>query len=281
MSDRRLVITADDFGLHSAVNSAVEIAHRQGVLNSASLMIGAPAAAEAVAMARATPDLRVGLHLVLTDGRPVLPAEQIPHLTAPDGAFRTNMAAMGLAIFASPSARRELAAEIEAQFDRFAATGLALDHVNAHKHFHVHPTIAATTIRIGRRFGLRSVRVPVEPAAILAGVEPGATTWSESLASGWGRIAERQFRGAGLTTPDQVFGLRWTGHMTASRLAGVIGALPLGLSEVYSHPATAAGFVGSAPGYDYCGDLAALTSEEVLDALAAANVRTGGFQDLV
>lgn len=281
MSDRRLVITADDFGLHPAVNAAVEIAHTRGVLTAASLMVGAPATAEAVALAHAMPNLRVGLHIVLTEGHPVLPPENVPHLTGPDGAFRNDMAAMGAVIFASPAARRELTSEIEAQFTAFAATGLQLDHANGHKHFHVHPTIARAIATVGGRFGLRAVRIPREPASVLEKLEPGAAPWPDRLTSWWGGRASGPFRRAGMLTPDQVFGLRWTGQMSARRLAGLIGALPPGLSEVYLHPATASGFAGSAPGYDYRGDLAALTSGEVLQASGAASVRRGGFHDFV
>lgn len=281
MSDRRLVITADDFGLHPAVNAAVEIAHTRGALTAASLMVGAPAVAEAVAMARALPDLRVGLHIVLTEGRPLLPPDKVPRLVGPDGAFHNNMAALGAVIFASRTARRELAAEIEAQFVAFAATGLRLDHANAHKHFHVHPTIAEAIARIGAPFGLRAVRVPCEPTSVLAKIEPDAGPWRDRLASWWGDQASAGLRRAGMVTPDQVFGLRWSGHMSARRLAGLIGALPPGLSEVYLHPATDSSFAGSAPGYDYRGELAALTSDEVLQALAAARVHRGGFHDFV
>ncbi|HEY1559620.1 MAG TPA: hopanoid biosynthesis-associated protein HpnK [Caulobacteraceae bacterium] len=279
MSDRRLVITADDFGLHGSVNAAVRIGHEQGVLSAASLMVGAPAAAEAVAVARNLPNLRVGLHLVLTDGRPVLPPEQVPHLVNGEGAFRNDMAAMGAIILASSTARRELGAEIEAQFFAFAATGLVLDHVNAHKHFHVHPTIAAVTARIGARFGLRAVRAPVEPAATLTTIEPGAAGWTDRMAAWWAKRASVCFRRAGVVTPDQVFGLRWSGHMTAPRLAGVINALPPGLSEVYLHPATDNVFPGSASGYDYRGELAALTSDGARKAISGLQV--GGYQDFV
>ena len=84
------------------------------------------------------------------------------------------MVRLGFDIFARPAVRRQIAAEIEAQFEAYRATGLALDHVNAHKHFHLHPTIADQMIAIGRRYGLRGLRVPIEPAGVLAEVEPSA-----------------------------------------------------------------------------------------------------------
>ena len=88
---KNLVVTADDFGAAIAVNEAVEIAHRDGILTAASLMVAGAAAADAVVRARRLPMLGVGLHVVLVDGEPVLPPEQIPALVGPDGRFRTDM----------------------------------------------------------------------------------------------------------------------------------------------------------------------------------------------
>jgi predicted glycoside hydrolase/deacetylase ChbG (UPF0249 family) len=63
-----LRVNADDFGRSRRVNDAIVRAHREGVLTSTSLMVGEPAAEEAVALARENPGLGVGLHLVLADG---------------------------------------------------------------------------------------------------------------------------------------------------------------------------------------------------------------------
>src|SRR5262249_30423539 len=169
---RRLIVTADDFGLAVEVNQAVEAGHRDGVLTRASLMGGGPATDDAVARARALPTLRVGLHVVLVDGRPVLPPDAVPGLVGSDGRFLDDMARAGVNFFFRPAVRRQLAAEIRAQFERFAATGLPLDHANAHRHFHLHPTVAGLIARIGRDFGLAAVRLPREPAAVLRRAQP-------------------------------------------------------------------------------------------------------------
>ncbi len=276
---RNLIVTADDFGAAAEVNEAVGIGHREGVLTAASLMVGAPAAAEAVALARAMPRLRVGLHLVLTEGRPTLPAARVPHLVGASGCFRNDMAWAGATMFFHPAARRELAAEIEAQFQAFADTGLRLDHVNAHKHFHLHPTIAGLILKVGARFGLAAARVPVEPRRVLEAVEPAGAWPTQPVVDLWAAVARARFRRAGILTPDQVFGLRWSGAMTQARLAGLIAALPEGLSEIYLHPATIGDFAGAASGYGYEAELAALLSPEVRAAAAAPSLRLGGFAD--
>jgi hopanoid biosynthesis associated protein HpnK len=252
---KSLIITADDFGAAREVNDAVEQAHRHGALTAASLMISAPAASDAVARAKQMPSLRVGLHLVLVDGRPALPAAQIPDLVDSDGFFRTDMARAGAAMFFLPRARRQLAAEIEAQFQAFAATGLALDHVNTHKHFHLHPTIAALMIAIGKRYGMKAARVPFETNNPVA------------------QLLRRRFRAKGLLVPDRVYGLRWSGAMTTARLQTIIDALPDGLSEIYMHPATGP-YPGSAQGYRYAEELKALQAVEIVK-----DIRCGGFAD--
>ena len=256
----------------------MEIAHRKGVLTAASLMVAAPAAADAVARARRMPGLGVGLHIVLVEGRPVLPPSSIPDLVDRDGLFRTGMARAGTAMFFLPQVRRQLAREIEAQFAAFAATGLPLDHVNAHKHFHLHPTIADAILKTGLRFGLKAARLPIEPPAVLAEVEAGAggRDW---MVDPWARLARRRFRTAGVTVPDQVFGLRWSGAMTTQRLLGLIRFLPAGLSEIYLHPSTAGAYAGSAAGYRYEDELAALMDPEVAAATKTGGLRLGPFAE--
>jgi chitin disaccharide deacetylase len=276
---RRLIVTADDFGAAREVNDAVEIAHRKGVLTAASLMVTGPAAAEAVAVARRNPALAVGLHLVLVEGRPALPASEVPALVDAAGRFRTGMARAGATMFFNPAARRQLAAEIAAQFQAFAATGLTLDHVNAHKHFQLHPTIASLIVKVGARHGLKGARVPIEPRGVLAAVEPGGRHRPDPVAGPWAALTRRGFRRARLTVPDQVFGLAWSGAMTAPRLRGLIANLPAGLSEIYLHPATAGGFAGAAASYRYAEELAALIAPEVIAAARAGGVRRGGFLD--
>src|SRR5262249_1077732 len=135
-SVKRLVVTADDFGLSVEVNEAVRRAHREGILTCASLMVGAPAADDAVAMAK-TEGLPVGLHLTLVDGRALLPPERIPELVDARGAFRSGLGGPAVRLGVSARARSQARAECEAQVDAFLATGLELDHLNAHHHFHL------------------------------------------------------------------------------------------------------------------------------------------------
>lgn len=275
---KKLIVTADDFGAAVQVNEAVERAHEDGILSAASLMVAGNAAGDAVIRARALPKLRVGLHLVLVEGRPVLPARSVPDLVDAKGFFRTDMARAGAAMFFLPHVRRQLAAEIEAQFAAFEATGLTLDHVNAHKHFHLHPTIASLIVKIGAAHGVKGARVPLEPQGVLGRIEKHQPSGVVALTAPFARLLRRRFQRAGIAAPDQVFGLAWSGAMTPDRLAGLIEHLPDGLSEIYTHPATG-NYPGCAPGYLYARELAALTDSGLPALLAAKDIRLGGFSD--
>ncbi|SDB61476.1 hopanoid biosynthesis-associated protein HpnK [Belnapia rosea] len=258
----RLIFNADDLGLAAPVNAAIEQAHREGVLTAASLMVGEPAAAEGVEVARRNPRLAIGLHLTLTDGTPTLPPERIPALVQPNGRFRDDMAGLGLTLAISAAARTQLRAEIAAQCAAFRATGLACDHLNAHKHYHLHPVIAVQAFAEAARQGIRAVRIPHEPGTARA-LAP-LILWLR-------RLAVRH----GLRAPDRVIGLAWTGAFTAERLAEALARLPPGVTELYFHPAMAGGFPGAAPGYRYPEELAALTDPRI--RAACATLPSGGY----
>ncbi|GJD46451.1 Chitooligosaccharide deacetylase [Methylobacterium cerastii] len=276
---KRLVVTADDFGLSREVNEAVEQAHRDGILTAASLMVSAPAAADAVARARRMPSLRVGLHLVLVEAWPTLPTAQLPDLTDADGLMRRDMERLGLDLALKPAARRQLSAEITAQFEAFRETGLLLDHVNAHKHFHVHPLIAGAVLATGPRYGMRAIRVPREPRAVLRLAEPGATPRAALDTAPWAALLAVRARRMSLTIPDRTLGLAWSGAMTPPRVAALLANLPDGLTELYTHPATAGGFPGEAPGYAYAAERDALVAPEAITILAQEKIIRGGFSD--
>jgi hopanoid biosynthesis associated protein HpnK len=258
------------------VNEAVEYAHRHGVLSAASLMVAGPAAGQAVALAKRLPGLRVGLHLTLLEGMPASRPQDIPDLTDLHGRLRADMVALAFALL-RPSVRRQLRREIAAQFGVFRRTGLALDHVNGHKHFHVHPLVAGEVVRACIENGAPALRVPDEPASVVTRID-GAKAAATGVTP-WSALLRQRARRAGVAMPDAVFGLRWSGRVTAGRLAALLARLPPGLIEIYTHPAISDSFAGHAPGYQYRQDLAALTDPAVIAAVRAGGHRTGGFAD--
>jgi chitin disaccharide deacetylase len=266
---KRLIVTADDFGLSLPVNEAVEKGHRQGILSAASLMVGAPAAKDAVARARGLRSLGVGLHLTLLDGRPSLPPEKIPGLVGRDGRFSSDPFRFGVALFHSPELRRQANAEISTQFERFGETGLVMDHINSHQHFHLHPVVLRAIIQLAPRYGSPPVRLPLEPfgTSLKAnGDRPMGrmTNWLFYL--GQTRRLRRGLFAAGMQSNDHVFGLYDSGAMVEDRLLRLIRHLPFGISEVYCHPAS--GRWEGPDNFPFC-----YRCEEELHALLSPNIK--------
>jgi chitin disaccharide deacetylase len=266
---RGVIVTADDFGLHERVNEAVERAHCDGVLTCASLMVSGPAAYDAITRARRLPNLRVGLHIVLADGLATSPASDIPLLVDRRGRFDDRMVLNGFRFFFLPEVRAQLAKEIRAQFEAFAATGLTLDHVNAHKHFHFHPTVLALIIEIGAAFGMRAMRLPREVNGSL-------------FLAPWAAWMKMQLDRAGIAHNDWVAGISATGGMDEATMLALLKHPRRGVLEVYSHPAVGddAPITSSMHGYRHADELAALCSPRVAQAIAATGAMHGAFADI-
>jgi hopanoid biosynthesis associated protein HpnK len=267
---QRLILNADDFGAAPEVNEAVERGHRDGMLRSASLMVGAPAAEDAVERARRMPELAVGLHVVLVHGRPVLLPERVPDLVDASGAFLTDLVRAGFRFFLRPGVRAQLAAEIRAQFERFAATRLRLDHADAQSHMHVHPTVFRLMLQIGREFGLRAVRIPREPHGGTRSIEL------------WLSLMRLRARRAGVACNDYAFGVNEAGTLTEERVLQILNSLPEGVTEIFFHPATGA-FAGADLGtehFAWSGELAALTSSRVREAIVRKGIVNTTYGEL-
>ena len=241
---KSLIVTADDFGMSLPVNEGIEASHRQGILSATSLMTGGEAFDDAVERARGMPDLGVGLHIHLVDSRPVLPPEQVPDLVGPDGNFSNNPEKFGFNLFFSREMRRQAEAEIEAQFERFQSTGLVMDHVNGHHHFHMHPVVTDAIAKLAPKFGSPPVRFPVEPfgPSWRAGADkPGRRFFNWAFYAGLTHRMRRKLEAAGLALNDQVFGVNDTGGMTEARILAYLENLPDGITELYAHPAVGSG----------------------------------------
>lgn len=282
---KKVILTGDDFGLAPPVNEAIIDANRRGTLTTASLMIGARFAKEAVEGARQCSALKVGLHLVLVEGNPVLPPERIPDLVDASGAFPEHPGRAGFRFFFHPRIRRQLEAEIRAQLEAFFRTGLALDHVNAHNHMHLHPTVLRLLLKVGRDYGLKAVRWPNEPPirswrVSKRSLASRCASWL--FLSPWRALMKRRLRRASVSHNDFLFGNADSGAMTLERVLGFLRNLPDGVTELYFHPATrrCAEIDRTMPLYRHEDEYRALTSQALREALEAERIRRISFSEI-
>jgi hopanoid biosynthesis associated protein HpnK len=282
---KKLIITADDFGFSLAVNEAIEEAHRNGVLNTASLMVGGRAAGDAVVRAHRLPSLRVGLHLALVDGSPISPPHTIPSLLNERGEFPSHLFRAGINFYFRRVVRQQLEREIRAQFQAFRDTGLVLDHVNCHKHMHLHPTIGRLLLKVGREYGLRAVRYPYEPVfpswrASRKDLGQKLLSWLFLLP--WLTLLKKQLRQAQVRSNHFVFGMNDSGNMHLNLVLGFLRHLPDGVTEIYFHHASypSPELDRAMVNYHSEEEFAVLTSSTLKQVLRDSDIQRIVFSDL-
>ena len=258
---KRLIVNADDFGFTRDVNAGIVEAHREGILTAATLMATGDAFDDAVRLARETPSLDIGCHLVLV-GSPGFPG------TVP-GLVRA-VALRRIAIYS----------ELLKQVRRILDAGLHPTHLDTHKHTHLLPPVLDAVARISEEFGIRWVRRPFDFPVEASGIGLGKRLVSRGLGLVRGRL-ERVLAAHHCRMTDHFAGFRITGNYDGAELAKLIGRLPEGVTEFMCHPG-------------FCGDelrsartrlkdsrereLRALTSAVVKEALRAGGVKLSGYK---
>lgn len=277
MRERAVIMTADDFGVSREANAGIIRAHRQGVLTGTSLMVAAPARDEAAALARFSPALDVGLHLVVCRGNSVLPPERLQGVVDARRRFGENPVLAGMRYFFSRRIRSLLRDEIRAQIETHLKLVGTLNHIDGHLNFHVHPAIAGLLIEMAAEYRVPWMRLPREPVFTTLGLARDNASRKLVEAAIFRTLSRRSRRlmaARGIRTTDWLFGLHQTGHISEDYVAGVIARLPPGLTEFYFHPAEDRGATAARR------EVAALTSPRVRDALASAGVRLTNFGEL-
>lgn len=270
---RRLIVNADDFGRSSSINQAVIRAHREGILTTASLMVNEAAVDEAVALARENPRLGVGLHLTLLCGHSALAAAAIPGLVNGRREFSNNPAGAGFRYFWNRELHRQLEMELEAQFQKFQATGLPMDHVNGHLHIHLHPIVLKILMKRAREWGITHIRWTRDPFWLNARLAPGRWLYRTTHALIYRVLSARArplFRKLRLRHPAWVFGLLQNELVNEEYLLKLLPVLPPGDIEIYSHPSMT----------EYRNEFDALVSPAVCGLVKQLNLNLIRYRDL-
>jgi predicted glycoside hydrolase/deacetylase ChbG (UPF0249 family) len=235
----RLIVNADDFGQTPGINRAVLELHKAGLLSSATLMARAAATDQAIEIARATSTLGVGCHVVLTDGKPVLPPAQIASLLDPS----TNLFIASLPVFLGRMfvgrlRAEEIQAETMAQIQYLQSRGVQVTHLDTHKHTHMFPTVLRPLLRGARACGIHSVRNPFEPAwavratASTSLVRAAQVSILRCLQPTWRRVLAEE----GFATTSGTLGISGTGALDTAALHRLLDRVPAGTWELVTHP---------------------------------------------
>jgi hopanoid biosynthesis associated protein HpnK len=270
---RRLIVNADDFGRSDSINQAVIRSHQEGILTTTSLMVNEPACERAVALARENPNMGVGLHLTLLMGHSALRSTEIPGLVNSRAEFSNNPVQVGMAYFFKRGLRQQLRAEIHAQFKRFRATGLPLDHVNGHLHMHLHPVVFQILMEDAAELGIRHLRLTRDCLARSRRMASGRWFYRVSHAAiyEWlSQRARRPLQERGIKHAEITFGLLQNALVDEDYVLKLLPDLPDGDSELYSHPSLD----------EFKNEFQALISPRVKARVAELGIRLIRYQDL-
>jgi len=268
---KKLIVTADDFGLTERVNEAIVLAYRNGIVTSASLMVNGQAFDSAVHLARRNPGLDIGFHLNLTDD----PFKFIG------------------AILRGKMRRTDIEREIRVQIEKALGTGLEITHIDGHKHVHAIPLVLRTIREVAPHYGIQAIRAGVvktpEMSSLLRRNPKSRLTIVKQCVLAKIAFAAWQFScpaktQSGMISPDVFYGIEHTGFLDLEAIASIVDDLAPGVHELMCHP----GYVDD----ELCRtptrlraqrerELELLTSPEVRKLIEDAGIRLVSYRDLV
>ncbi len=280
---KRLIVNADDFGLHTEVNKAVLRGYREGCIRSTSLMPTGVAVEEACQMARENPGLGIGIHLTLVAEKPLLPREKVATLLGPDGRFHADHVVFIRNYVQGKIDKAQLYAECEAQIASVMSLGLNITHLDSHQHLHTLPGVTEICLELMKKYGIHRMRYPGENFFFSGGYPSGAfRRVAKCGLTVCAMLARRQAKCYNIAMPDNFFGMLAGGHMAEKYFMNILKALPEGTSEIMVHPGADAGVLGSVYDWQYHweDELASVTSGQVMDYLRKQDISLISFKEL-
>ena len=280
---KQIIMNADDFGRHKLINAAVEQGCVNGCLRSATLMPGGVAFEDAIRIAKAHPELGVGVHLTLVNCNPVLPPEKIPSLVTEEGVFWPDHMTFIKKYFLGQIRMSEVKRELAAQMLKVQGTDITISHVDSHQHLHTLPGIMKFVLRLAQEYGVHAIRIPLTPIKVEAAElnSPMQLIGRAGLAF-LAKLAAGKAQQKGFLMPDHFAGLVAGGAVDTAALLDICQTLEDGTTEVMLHPGTDNQTLTRECEWehDFEAELGAITAPEVKDALEEQGVIIGNFTTL-
>jgi len=290
---KKLIIAADDFGLTPRINEAIAIACRDGIVTSASLMVTGVGFESALDIVRREPKLDIGLHLNLSEGRPISNPSKIPTLADSNGFLYKHPLKLAAALFKGRITTDDLEREIRAQIEKVAGSALSLTHVDGHKHVHVMPQVLRIISKVAPEYGIYAIRLPRERVPRFASMlARNKRYWRQiikqyafaKVISAVSRISQRRQERPAFVAPDRFYGIAQTGFLDLKGFSDIVYDLDDGIHELMCHPGYVDDALKKAPTRLRAQrerELELLTGSEVRTLLTDAGITLVSYRDLV
>jgi len=289
---KNLIVNADDLGWTDGVNRGIEEAHRRGLVTSTSLLANGRAFAGAIAIAAGNPGLGIGVHLNLSDGPPMAPADSVPRLLSPAGELDGGPEKQLLKIAQRDLPPLEVEREWEAQIAKIRSTGIEPTHLDGHKHVHMLPGLFELALRLAKKHGIGAIRISHEDSKLRRALSSGHTRNKSVLIKQGAQAralkllasdARQLARRAGILTTDYFCGIAQTGTLTREGVERLLEVLPEGTTELMSHPGYLDADLKETPTRLQASrqmELAILTDAGIRKVVATQGIRLISFKDI-
>ncbi len=279
---KRLIVNADDFGLHPSVNQAIILGHREGIITSTTVLAGGIAFFNGLEDLQNCPQLGIGAHLCLVDQAPVLAPEKIPSLVEDSGRFVSSYSAFIRRLTLGKIKLAEVRDELTAQIQRLIDAGISITHFDSHQHLHLLPGIYKIVAELGAKFGVPGIRIPGEISLPEATTPSALRRLQGKLVLNLAAHRRREFRRYGFHMPDYFYGFGAGGNLSLTHWLRIIPELAPGVTEVMVHPGADTNelqiFTGW--GYHWHEELQALTHPALKLLLASYGVERVHYGNL-
>ena len=238
-------MNADDLGWTEGVNRGIAEAHRSGIVTSASLLANGAAFASGVELARATPALGVGVHLNLSDGRPVADRELVPSLVNERGELEARPESLLLRLARRSVPLEEVEREWDAQIRKIRDSGIQATHIDGHRHVQMLPGLFEIALRLAKKHAIPAIRIAHEESSLRSALtagekQKGAIVMKQGVQARGLKLlapdAHEKAERAGIATADYFCGIAQTGELTREGILRLLEILPEGTTELMCHP---------------------------------------------
>lgn len=282
----KLIINADDFGLHTAVNEGIISGHTKGVITSTSLLASGAAFNEAVEMAKKYPKLGIGIHIALVGGlNPVSDPSEIPTLVTKEGVFVDSYVEFMKRIYSGSINYDEVRKEIRSQVSKIIDTGINVTHIDGHQHMHVLPTVLPIVIEQAKSFGIHAIRIPDESTGFMNYMYSPIRFLGKVGLSTVAANARPIIRNNCMTTTQYFWGMVNGGHINQKSLMGILKAVNKhsGTHELMVHPGSNSSILSKLYnwGYHWEDELQALCSSHTRLYISQHDIELINYGDLV
>jgi chitin disaccharide deacetylase len=259
LASRRLIVTADDAGLHPAIDRGIVAAHRRGIVTACSVVANGESFEHAVEILAKEPRLEIGVHLTFVEEKPLSDSSAVRSLIGADGKFPPDHKRVATRWLLRRMNLQELEGELRKQIERVRDAGVSITHLNSHQHLHLLPGVLELTVRMAEEYGIPYVRVPRDQGGN-AGV---GRRLAVKVLSTLGSRAARRATGR-VRIPERTIGITGAGRLDEAQLIELAAEVE-GVTELVVHPALPDPALAARYGWKYrwSDELAALCSPRV------------------